>query len=123
MPAHLIRRPVSSCRSLRPEGLYVLASTSCCWAQPDPPLRAMNPARAENIAAGDAANFRPLNPISILSMRLTLPFLSRWRIERLFETLRACKQMTRMNTPISAGVEFSPATPSVSNSQAPPSVP
>jgi len=83
----------------------------CCWAQPYLPLSATYPPRAEHVAARDAADFRPLNPISVLLIRLTLPFLSRWWIERLYETLRACKQMTKMNTPISAGVEFSPATP------------
>ena len=81
----------------------------CWWAQPDPPLGAAYLYKTEHVAARDAADFRPLNPISKLFIRLTLPFLSRVLIERLCETLRACRHMTRMNTPISAGIEFNPA--------------
>ncbi len=84
-----------------------------CWTQPDPPLSATDPARAENIAARDAANFRPLTLNSTLLIRLTLPFLSRWWIERLHETLRAWTNIMRMNMLISVGVEFSPASSTI----------
>ena len=84
----------------------------------------MYPARAENIAARDAADFRPLNPISILFIRLTLPFLSRWWLERLHETLKADKDATRTKMPISAGVEFNPARSIIAfDCEPPPSVP
>jgi hypothetical protein len=76
--------------------------------QPDPPLSFRYPARAEYVAAREAAD-RPPKLTAIHFIRLTLPFLSRWLLERLYETLRACKQMTNTNVQISTGVEFSPA--------------
>ncbi len=90
--------------------IHARLPSSCCWAQPDPPLSPTYPAQAEHVAARDAANFRPLNVTATLLIRVTLPFLSRRWMERLHETLRACNQTTNMNTLISAGVEFSPAT-------------
>ena len=42
----------------------------------------------------DAANFRPLNLNVTLFRRLTLPFLSRLRIDHVYETLRACMQIS-----------------------------
>lgn len=78
------------------------------WAQPDPPLSARAPTRVEYITAREAAD-RPPKLTAIDFMRLTLPFLSRWLLERLYETLRTCKQMTNTNAKISTGIEFSPA--------------
>jgi hypothetical protein len=82
------------------------------WAQPDPPLAAAQPT-AEHSAARGAANFRPLTRSVTLFMLLTLPFLPRFRVERLYETLSACKQVKNTNRLISAGVEFNPAIPCV----------
>ena len=82
------------------------------WAQPDPPLAAAQPTTAERSAARGAANFRPLTRNVTLFILLTLP-LSRFRVERLHETLSACKQVKNTNMLISAGVEFNSATPRV----------
>ena len=65
--------------------------------------------RPNKVAARKAAD-RPPKLTAIRLIRLTLPFLSRWSTEYLYETLRACKQMTNTNAQISTGVEFSPAT-------------
>lgn len=75
-----------------------------CRAQPDPPLSASQPASAEQLAARDAANFRPLNLNAILLIRITMPFLSRAWTERLYETVGTSMQMTKMTQVlISAG--------------------
>jgi hypothetical protein len=53
----------------------------------------------------------PTGPTSVIGrpwtrlIRLTLPFLSRWLREYLYETLRACKQLTYTNAQISTGVD------------------
>ena len=99
MPA--IARPYPGSRAPPPEARRH-------WVQPDPPLSLTYPAKAENVAARDATD-RPPIPTAIHLMPLTFPFLSRWLTERLYETLRACKQMTNTNVQISTGVEFSPA--------------
>jgi hypothetical protein len=94
---------------------------SVFWAQPDPPLSLTYPTRAEYVAAREAAD-RPPKLTAIRLIRLTLPFLSRSLTELLYETLRACKQMTNTNVQNSSGVEFNPAT-LVTNEQTLPSVP
>ncbi len=79
-----------------------------CWAQPDPPPSLRYPTNAEYVAAREAAD-RPPKLTAIDPIRLTLPFLSLCLPERLYETLRTCKQMTSTVIGISSGVEFSPA--------------
>jgi hypothetical protein len=53
---------------------------------PTPPLSPASAAEAANTGAKGAAHFRPLIFDFILFMRLTWPFLSRRRLERVYET-------------------------------------
>jgi hypothetical protein len=65
----------------------------------------MYPARAEYVAAREAAD-RPPKLTAIVVIRLTLPFLSRGVSERLNETLRAIKQLTNTNAQISPATKL-----------------
>jgi hypothetical protein len=60
------------------------------WAQPDPPLSPASPVRAVH-AGARSATIRPLTLTFIFSMRLTWPFLSRFAIDCVYETLSACE--------------------------------
>ncbi len=60
-----------------------------CWAQPDPLLNPASAAEAAHTGARSAAQPRPLTFTFVPFMRLTWPFLSRWRFDRVYETWSA----------------------------------
>jgi hypothetical protein len=114
-----MRRSLAACvRALdrRPEYLGNRRFVMVSLGSTRPPLSSTYPTRTENVEARDAADRLP-TLIVILPIRPTLPFLPRFTTGCLYETMRACKQMTNMHVHISAGVEFNPPT-LVTNEQA-----